>query len=211
PVFEGLTLLTLALALPFALGAAHRVVAPLYAALLLFITSYGCSFGFVLHTDNLFVVQVAVLALTPSADAFSIDARRRGVHAGVAKRRVAGLAFAEGDTLRRLVAMDNVRKLELGSFHSPLGALLLPYEGVFGLLAGGSLALELGAPLAALGDRAGRFFAIAMWSFHVGVLLLMAILFAYPLSFVAFAAFFHPERLVGRVLARFRAARPAAA
>jgi hypothetical protein len=38
--------------------------------------------------------------------------------------------------------------------------------------------------------------AVLIWSFHVGVLFLMAIGFVYQLSFVAFAAFFHVEKIL---------------
>ena len=44
--------------------------------------------------------------------------------------------------------------------------------------------------------RSGPKRAIAAWSFHVGVLTLMLIAFAYPLSFVAYAPFFRVERLL---------------
>jgi len=114
--------------------------------------------------------------------------------AGVAKLRNGGLHFIEGETLRNLVAFDNARKIELGDYHSPLGVLLLDHPRFFASMAAGSLLLELGAPLALI-RRVGRPWALAMWAFHVGVLLLMAIGFVYPLSFVAFAACFDVERL----------------
>jgi len=61
-----------------------------------------------------------------------------------------------------------------------------------------SLVLELGAPLALVGRRVGKAWAIGMWGFHVGVLAIMAITFAYPLSGIAFAPFFWVEALVRR-------------
>lgn len=125
--------------------------------------------------------------------------------AGVAKLRNSGLDFVDGDTLRNYVAFDNVRKLELGSTYSPLGAALLPYPGLFAGLAWLSFALELSAPVAVLWRRFGKLWAVLVWGFHLGVLALMAIGFLYQLSFVAFAAFFDVERLrrvgfVARVL-----------
>jgi hypothetical protein len=42
-----------------------------------------------------------------------------------------------------------------------------------------------------------------MWGFHVGVLALMAILFPYPVTFIAFAPFFRTERLIATAR-RFR-------
>jgi hypothetical protein len=44
---------------------------------------------------------------------------------------------------------------------------------------------------------------VAAWTSHLGVLALMAILFAYPLSGVAFAPFFRLERLAAKVRSWF--------
>jgi hypothetical protein len=73
------------------------------------------------------------------------------------------------------------------------------------------LAVELGAPLALLGGRIRTAWIAAAWLFHLGVLVLMAILFIYPLTGVAYASMLRPEVLlgrVGRVVAR-RSGRPA--
>lgn len=214
---QALVVLLLLTGAAFLVGYRHRVLAPLHALLLLVVLTHSNSWGMILHTDNLFTAHVGVLAFAPAADALSIDARGRPVAlgharygwaprlmvaiaaatyclAGVAKVRNGGLEFVGGETLRNLVAYDNLRKLELGSVYSPLGAALVSYPGFFGGLAWASLALELGAPLA-LAPRVGRAWGIAMWSFHVGVLALMAIGFAYPLSFIAFAPLFEVERV----------------
>ena len=217
-LYRAAVALTVALAAPFALGFAHRWLAPLFACLLLVVLTYTNSFGKILHTDNLLVLHVAILALAPSADALSLDARgepaprphgRYGwpirllcamttlayLLAAVAKLRSSGLAFIDGDTLRNYVAFDNVRKAELGSVHSPLGAALLGFPGLFAALAALSFGLEIGAPLALASRRMGRVWSVAVWGFHLGVLALMAIGFTYQLSGVAFAAFFDLERL----------------
>ncbi|HLV20600.1 MAG TPA: HTTM domain-containing protein [Polyangiaceae bacterium] len=120
------------------------------------------------------------------------------VLAGLAKIRNSGWDWADGEILRTHIAYDNVRKLELGSWHSPLGAALVPHAWLFPPLAWTSLLLELGAPLALLGRTAARIWALGVWAFHVGVLLLMAIAFPYPLSFVAFVPFFPVERWLER-------------
>jgi hypothetical protein len=216
-IHRALVALTLITSLTFALGLHHRVLAPLHGLLLTWVLSYTNSWGMILHTDNLYLAHVLVLACSPAADALSLDARGQApvaphprygwaprlmvalaaatyLLAGIAKLRNGGLHFIEGDTLRNLVAFDNARKIELGDMHSPLGVLLLDHPRFFATMAAGSLLLELGAPLA-LFRRIGRPWAIAMWSFHVGVLLLMAIGFVYPLTFVAFVAFFDVERL----------------
>lgn len=214
---RALVALTLVTSVTFVLGYRHRALAPLHGLLLTWVLSYTNSWGMILHTDNLYLAHVLVLAVSPAADALSLDARgqptpdphpRYGwaprlmvavaaatyLLAGVAKVRNGGLHFVEGETLRDLVAYDNARKIELGDMHSPLGVLLLDHPRFFASMAFGSLLLELGAPLA-LFRRIGRAWAVAMWGFHLGVLLLMAIGFVYPLSFVAFVACFDVERL----------------
>jgi len=67
------------------------------------------------------------------------------------------------------------------------------------------LVLELGAPFAALGGRIPNAWVCGIWSFHVGVIALMAIGFAYPVSGAAFASFFAVEDLV-KWLSRARGA-----
>jgi hypothetical protein len=71
----------LPLGVAFVLGLGSRVLAPIFAALLLFVFTYRQSWGFIYHTENLLVLHVGVLALTRSADVLSIDAwlRRRSL------------------------------------------------------------------------------------------------------------------------------------
>lgn len=118
--------------------------------------------------------------------------------AGVAKLRAAGLSWAGGDELRSHIAFDAVRKLELGSIHSPLGAAVVPHAWLFPPLAWLTLAFELAAPLAMLSRRAAIVWCWTAWGFHVGVLLLMAIVFPYPLLGLAYAPFFSIERVFTR-------------
>ncbi|MFV8752008.1 HTTM domain-containing protein [Nannocystaceae bacterium ST9] len=206
------------------LGWRWRVSGPLFALALLWVTSYRNSWGMIFHAENLLVMHALVLAVLPAADVWSLDARRSGrakptpharygwgpmlmatltattyLIAGVAKLRNAGLEWLDGDVLLGHVTWDNLRKLELGDVHSPIGAWLAGHAWVFAPLAWISVALELGAPLALLHRRIAAVWAIGMWSFHVGVLLIMAILFAYPVSGIAFAPFFAVERAVERL------------
>ena len=69
---------TALLALAFAAGVLHRWLAPLFALGLTWVLGYRSSWGMLFHTDNLLVLHVAVLALAPAADAWSVDAWRRG-------------------------------------------------------------------------------------------------------------------------------------
>jgi len=119
------------------------------------------------------------------------------VLAGVAKLRLTSGGWADGAILRSQVAYDNVRKIELGSVHSPLGAAIVAYAWPFRALSWATLLLELGAPLALFGTRLALVWTLGVWSFHVGVVALMAIGFPYQLSFIAYASFFAVERLAG--------------
>jgi vitamin K-dependent gamma-carboxylase-like protein len=204
----------------FTLGAFYRVSAPIFAALLLWVVSYRHSWGMIFHTDNLLILHVALLSVAPAADAHAYprargecsDASRGGgrygwairacclvtvaayVVAGCAKLEHTGWAWADGTTLREQIAYDAIRKIELGSVHSPLGPWLLPQAWLFAPLSTFSLATELLAPVALLGGRFAALWCGAAWSFHIGVLALMAIAFPYPISGCAFLAFFPLER-----------------
>ncbi|MEM6990302.1 MAG: HTTM domain-containing protein [Myxococcota bacterium] len=209
----------------FVLGYRYRIAGPAFAALFLWVTAYRNSWGMVFHTENLMVMHIVVLGLAPrAADAWSLDARGRPeakpdaafgwpialmcavtvttyVLAGVAKFSVSGFDWIVSDTLRGLVAHDNLRKIELGDAHSPIGAAMVAQGWLFPPLAAGSMLLELGAPIALLGGRIGRLWCYAAWSFHAGILAIMAILFHYPLLGFAFASFFEVERVGDRIVA----------
>jgi hypothetical protein len=221
------------------LGWRYRVIAPIFALSLLWVTSYRNSWGMIFHSENLLVMHVLILALLPAADAWSLDAQRdarvraRGqqahprygwgprlmatvtalayVLAGVAKLRNAGFVWLDGEVLLAHVAWDNLRKIELGDLHSPIGAWLCQHPAVFVPLAWGSVILELGAPISLFGPRLARIWAVGMWAFHVGVLAIMAIAFMYPLTGVAFAPLFEVERPITALAARVRRRRPGSA
>jgi len=229
-------LATIALGVAAVLGWRFRVTGPAFALGLLWVTSYRNSWGMIFHSENLVVMHALVLALLPASDAWSLDARRRQtpaaaahvldprygwgpklmatltvltyVLAGVAKLRNAGDAWLGGEALLGHVAWDNLRKLELGSAYSPIGAALASFPALFVPLAWMSMALELGAPIALFGRRLAWVWAVGMWCFHLGVLLLMAIMFAYPVSGVAFAPLFELEVLALRLGERLRRRRP---
>jgi hypothetical protein len=215
---------TLLLAIVFTLGVRYRVAAPLFAACLLWVTTYRSSWGMIFHTENLLVLHVMALALTPAADRYAwgvaprddgqdeehaAPQRRYGwplvllgvitvltyLVAGVTKLRQSGLEWVTSDLLRNYVAYDALRKIELGSTHSPLGAGLVLHGWLFKPFAGFSLAIELLAPLALLSPRLARPWIVCALGFHVGVLAVMAIFFPYPLFGIAFASFLPVERM----------------
>jgi hypothetical protein len=208
--------------LAFVAGARFRLVGPTFALLLLWVTSYRSSWGMIFHTDNLLVLHVMVLGLSPAADALSWDARRKlpdtgharfgwpirtlamltaitYVLAGVAKLKLSGGAWLGGDLLRAHIAYDNLRKIELGSGFSTVGVWFVKHPVVFAPLAVATMLIELGAPLALLHRRIALVWCIAAWSFHVGVGLLMSIAFPYPLLGIAYLPLFRVERALGKL------------
>jgi len=200
----------------FTLGVRHRVTGPLHAALLLWTLSYRNSWSMVFHNDNTLVLHTLVTGLSPAADALSVDALLRpgspaphwrygfpatvssAVSAVSAAYLVAGLAkvrgplgwgWASGDALRSQVAADGLRKELLGSSAAPLGVRLYRYTGLWRTMAVGSLAVELGAPLALLDRRLGRAWAGAAFGMHWGIKAVMGITFRYHLSGAAYTSF----------------------
>ena len=218
----------------FVFGWRYRFVAPVYAVGLLLVTTYSNSWQHVAHVENLVVLHTAVLAIAPAAAVWSLDERRRDdapesphadygwplrvmtlltvityVLAGLAKLRHGGGDWVSGDVLRNLIAHDNLRKILLGDVHSAIGGRLVSHAWLFLPLALGSLVVELGAPMVFIGPRVRRAWILAAWLFHVGVLVLMAITFFYPLSGIAYASMLHPEVMFERVRGRLRRRAPA--
>lgn len=73
-VYDGLFTLCVFLSTLFVAGLLHRVLAPLFAFTLLFALTYSNSWGMVFHTENMLVLHVIILAITPSASVLSLDA-----------------------------------------------------------------------------------------------------------------------------------------
>ncbi len=201
-----------ALGIAFVAGKNLRVVAPGFFVAMLWVTTYRSSFGKILHAENLATLHLGVLAaaaLVPIPDEPGARGRHAGwalrtmsiltvsvyVVAGVAKLRFGGAAWLSGEALGAWLSWDALRKIELGSLHSPLAAKLAAQPALLRALSLLTLVVELGAPLALVSPRAARGWATLAWLFHAGVLASMAIGFFYPLTFVAFAPFFRVERL----------------
>ena len=206
----------------FALGWRFRVTGPLFAVGMLALGSYRGSWGQLLHFENLMVLYLLIIALSPAADAWSLDARRRVdrrdvpggsvsygfpialaglvlvttyVIAGFAKLRYGGLDWVFGDTLRNHVAYAAARLDLLGGSPSPLAGWAVRLDGVWPFVAAATIVIELGAPLALLGGRIRTVWVLAAWLMHLGILVFMLIGFPFPLFFVAFAPLYRVERL----------------
>ena len=209
-----IAVMTVVLLAGFVAGVAYRVVAPLAAAALLWTLSYRSSWGMIFHTDDLLVLHVIALAISPAADARALGRSSRDggnydlavklvvaltavtyVLAGIAKLRIAGLHWLSGDLLRDQIAFDNARKALLGDPIAPFATLLLDHPGSLVVASIVTLVIELGAPIALLGGTIARGWAVSAWIFHVGVVLTMNVWFPYPLFGFAFVALFPIERL----------------
>jgi Vitamin K-dependent gamma-carboxylase len=217
----GLYLCALASGLAFTLGARFRISGPAFALLTLWVTSYRNSWGMIFHTENLLVIHLCVLAQSDAAAALSLDARKQSGStqlaehgrygwpvrlisaatalsyclAAIAKLKITGPSWMDGDVLRNYIAYDGMRKREIGSLHSPFGAWLVQYSWPFPLLSVLTFVLELSGPVALLVPALARIWALGIWGFHVGVFASMAIAFPHALSGVAFASVFRCERL----------------
>jgi predicted DCC family thiol-disulfide oxidoreductase YuxK len=62
------------LALVFTFGLWHRVAAPIFAGMLLWLVCYRQSWSMIYHSDNMVVLHVIVLAVSRAGDALSLDA-----------------------------------------------------------------------------------------------------------------------------------------
>jgi hypothetical protein len=207
----------------FVLGLRFKLLGPVFAGLLWWLTSYRSSWGMIFHTDNLLTLHVLLLSLSPAADVLSWDARRQSlaaredeahgrygwairtmlvvtactyVVAGIAKLKLGGWEWLGGELLRSQIAFDNLRKIELGSSFSSFGVWMIRHPSLFAPLAAATLLVELGAPLALRGGRVALVWCGAAWSFHIGIALMMNIGFPYQLSFIAYLPAFRVERVL---------------
>ncbi len=206
-----------------AAGRALRVTLPALAAGFLLVSTYGNSWGQLFHTEHLVTLHLVALAgaallaeapeqrlTTTGHDAVSGWPLRlmtaltalTYLIAGVAKLRLGGWAWLDGDALRHQVAYDNIRKDLVGSVSSPVAGWALAHAGWWWLIGAGTIVVEVGAPLAVLWRPLRRAWAVAAWLFHLGIVALMAIVFLYPATGVAYLSMFEVERWADRALAR---------
>jgi hypothetical protein len=206
--------------LAYTVGWQYRRLAPVFAVGWLALGSYRGSWGQLLHFENLFVLHLLIVGVSPAADRWALDARvgsrRAGreptsygwpialaalvvvityLIAGVAKLRYGGPGWIAGDTLRNHVAYAAARLDLLGGDPSPLASRGVRLSWVWPFAAAATIVIELSAPIALLGGKVRTAWVIAAWLLHVGVLAFMLIGFPYPLFLVAFAPFFRIERL----------------
>ncbi len=203
----------------FALGLGFRFSGPALAVIMLVLGTYRSSWGQLLHFENLLVLHLLVVGLSPAAHVWSADARQHWEHpttssrygwplrlaatitvityviAGVAKLRYGGIDWMLGDTLQNHVAYSATRLDLLGGDAAPLADPLVRQGWLFPPLATATVVIELAAPLALFGPRLRRLWVVSAWLMHAGILALMYVLFPYPLFGLAFAPFYNLERL----------------
>ncbi|MBL0219466.1 MAG: HTTM domain-containing protein [Myxococcales bacterium] len=210
-----IAIVTCALLLAFTLGVQYRFTAPLAALGVLWTLTYRNSFGMIFHTENLLVMHLLALACAPAADVWAIDRKplvpaaagygwilkllaaitaATYVLAGIAKLRIAGFAWLDGEQLRNQIAVDNLRKALLGDSIAPLATPFLDHPSGFTVFSVMTIVLELSAPIVFLHPRIGRLWSLTAWGFHLGVVLLMNIWFPYPLLGLAYLPLLRAER-----------------
>ena len=204
-----------------ALGWRYRYTSLAGVVGFLFCTTYRNSWGQVFHTENLVVLHLGALALFPAACAYwSIKAAADcadpaareelagavvkalavltvGTYflAGVAKLRISGVSWIDGDVLRHQIAFDNARKELLGDRTAPFAALMLRNSWILAPAAVAAILVELAAPLALLGRKAAGLWSVLAMLFHWVILAVMAILFPYHLIGIALAPLLPVERI----------------
>jgi hypothetical protein len=212
-------LVTIALAVGFATGVAFRIVGPAFALALLFVTTYRSSNGQLLWFDNLLVLHAVLIGCSPAADALQLGGRGEAVVgesprygwplrlaaivtavtyalAGVAKLRIGGTGWLDGDSLRNHVAFSATRLRVLGGTPSPLAEPMMNMGWLFTPLAIATLVIELGAPLVLVMSKLRVPWVALAWSMHAAIAATMFVVFPYPLALIAFAPLFRLERLL---------------
>ncbi|MBV8758710.1 MAG: hypothetical protein JO257_15595 [Deltaproteobacteria bacterium] len=190
----------------FAAGRWPHVTGPIAALAFVYVFSVRSAYGQIFHTENLVALHLCALAIAAFYDdpkgavrLLALLTVATYVLAGIAKLRLAGTAWLDGDQLRNQIAVDNLRKALLGGGTAPLATPLLDHPALLAPLSIATLVVELAAPIALLGGRWAVAWVTTAWVFHVGVLLMMWIVFPYPLAGLAFVPLLPVERLRKRL------------
>ena len=129
-VVDVVVAVTLIAGVGFVSGWWFRFIGPVFALGMLALGSYRGSWGQLLHFENLMVLYLVILSLSPAADAWSIDARRRGrVTADGESGRLESVAYGFPIALASLVlvityVIAGVAKLRYGGLDWVVGDTL---------------------------------------------------------------------------------------
>ncbi len=220
-VFTVIYWLTISLGFIYVFGWKFRLTAPLFALMALFVFCYRNSWSMIYHDNAALVLHILIIAFSPAADAYALDARRNTlpevVHwqygwpvrllcaatamtyfvSGVAKI-LGELAWGwmDGSALRSQIAVDYLRKELLGESTSAIFPWLYAHSEIFLLMGVFALMVELGAPLFLINRQARVGWALATWGMHWGIWVTMGITFRYQLSGLIFLPFFKIEKII---------------
>jgi hypothetical protein len=195
-----------------------RVSGPVAALGFLLITTYRNSWGQLHHTENLVALHLIVLASVPfvrrrdtswAMHAMAVLTVGTYFLAGVAKLRISGWAWLDGDVLRHQIAFDNARKEVMGDPQAPLGGWILRQGWLLAPSAVMTMVVELGAPLALLHRRLAVAWCALVVAFHLSIVAFMAILFPYHLLGIGLTPLLPVERLGATVSGWTRRSRTA--
>ncbi|MGI8427530.1 MAG: hypothetical protein ACR2FO_09195 [Actinomycetota bacterium] len=196
PVVIVVQILGVGSALMAAAGLFTRLSVPTAWTSAVFLNGMHTSIGKVMHNDVMLLLCVAPLLLAPCADAWSIDARRRGrgmlspqasvkygwpirtamivvagayFFAGLAKVRNSGPAWAFGDNMRWILYASSDSQPEPNA----LALFIAGRVWLARVFATMTLAFELGFPLVLWRPRAAWLFVPGAVALHVGIWLTM--------------------------------------
>ena len=225
PLLMAAVVVTPIAAAVLASGRREKLAGPTAAVGFLVVTTYRSSWGQLFHTENLVALHLVVIAAVPfvsgrgradgdddrswAVDTMAVLTVATYFVAGVAKLRISGWAWLDGDVLRHQIAFDNARKEVLGDTASPFAGWVLQQGWLLAPAAIMTMVVELAAPLALLRGRTAALWCGTAWLFHLSILVFMAILFPYHLLGIALAPLLPVERLGGTVAGwtgRFRPA-----
>ena len=178
-VLEGLEWLWLASLATSALGLFTRGSTATAFGLGAYLLWIPHNFGKLHHGDSVLILALGILACARAGDAFSLDALRSRrspgvrsgdyrwplrmlrvliaivlVEAGLSKLLAGGVGWAASDNLSLMLVKANYRAYVGVAPVSSLGLELARHEGLCRLLAGATLLLELGHPVALVSRRA---------------------------------------------------------
>jgi predicted DCC family thiol-disulfide oxidoreductase YuxK len=219
-VFMGIVWLTLVLGIAYLVGWKFRFTGLAFGIASLFVFSYRYSWSMIYHDNIAVVLHVLAIAISPAADAYSVDARLRRQDPVVPHWRygwpvrllcaataltyfVSGLAkvfgelaweWIDGSAMRSQVAVDSLRKEMLGEHASPLFSWIYAHHELFLIMGIVTMIVELGAPFFIWNKYARMGWALLTWSMHWGIFFIMGITFRYQMSGLIFLSFFDVEK-----------------
>ncbi len=221
-LFMGIVWVTLALGVAYLLGWKFKYTGIAFGLMGMFVFSYRYSWSMIYHDNIAVALHVLVIALSPAADAYSLDARRKGgdamtphwsygwpvrllCAATAVTYFVSGLAkvfgelawqWIDGSAMRSQVAVDSIRKEMLGESSTPLFSWIYAHSELFFIMGIVTMIVELGAPFLLVTKRTRVAWALLTWGMHWGIYLLMGITFRYQMSGLIFAPFFAVEKFI---------------